>query len=113
MIQGTALPPWLQQILPKWFCDRPAFTEALYAFIVSFVYASVPIIFALYGAAVSAGVPANDFLAFLSWLGHNWWALLMGYIGGGGIAGIRARQANAKANAQQDVPQTPNATGKE
>ena len=51
MNPGSAVPAWLQQILPQFFLDRPAFTEALYTALRSFFFSSIPIFTTLAGIA--------------------------------------------------------------
>jgi len=103
---GSAVPAWLQAILPKWFTDRPAFTEALWAGSVSFVYASAPIFGAIYGVANSQGM-GDTLPHFLAFLHNEWFGILMGYVFGGGVAGIRAKQAASKAAAAPPNPTPP------
>lgn len=100
MSPGTAVPAWLLQILPKWFLDRPAFTEAAYAALVSMTYSTVPIVGAIYGVAVSQG-HGGSLGDFANFIGANWFGLIMGYLFGTGIAGVRGKQAAAKATASE------------
>ena len=102
MTPGTGIPLWLQQILPQSLREKPAFTEAAWAFCVSVVYGTVPIIGTAYGIAVSQGA-ADTIDHFAVFLAKNWFGIVMGYFFGSGIATVRGHQAAVKASAAKDA----------
>jgi hypothetical protein len=94
---GSAMPQWLQEVLPQWFKDRPALTEAAYAFSVSSSHVAITVGAMIYGNAVSAGVQADDVAGVVVYGAHHWLSPLMGLIVGGTIATTRGLQARSKA----------------
>ena len=90
----SALPAALQQVLPKWFLDRPALTEALYAAGVSATYTAISAVSILFGAAAQDG-QVGSFGQFLAYASTHWFGALVGLI----FPAIRGSQAFTKAAA--------------
>lgn len=105
-MNGSAIPAWVQQVLPQWFLDRPAFTEAVYAFILSFALSAGGIISTLYGVAAAQG-KATDIGTFAQFVLANWSGAALGFIFGGGAASYRAKEAGKKAAAASPQIGTP------
>lgn len=59
-MNGTALPAWLLQILPQWFLDRPAFTEATFASFMVLLRGAGTILWALWAAYTVIVPDAKD-----------------------------------------------------
>lgn len=94
----SAVPLWLQQILPKYFLDRPAFTEAAYAFCKA----------GLYGASINIGDAASDaafttFPAFIRWFGTHWFMVAIAAY----LAITRGQEAHAKTTLALTEAKTP------
>ena len=85
---SSAVPAWLQEILPPWFAKRPAFTEAAFATIKSGIYSS--------GILAFAAFQDGNFTTFggtVAWFGAHWWALVLAAI----VAASRGKEAHGKA----------------
>lgn len=100
---GTAIPLWLRELMPPFLRTRPAATEAIYTFIMALHKYSYPIFGALYGVALTQNYPnvIGDH-SFFVWLWNNGNGLILGYVFGGGAAGIQATIAHNKAKAAVD-----------
>lgn len=102
MIQGTAVPKWTSELLPKFFCDRPALTEALWAAFISLQH-STYMVFGLV-AADAMGDGVTTLGAFIAWLPAHWFVPVVGYVIGGYTARQRAKEAGDKAIAAETAP---------
>lgn len=97
---GSAVPSWLVEILPQWFLDRPAFTEAAFAASKAFMHANVIIVTGCYGFALAAG-KGNSIPDFIGYVAANWQGPFLMYIFGGGIAVSNGKNAFQKAGASE------------
>jgi hypothetical protein len=101
MNDASALPAWLQEILPAWFTAHPAFTEAAYAFGYSALLGM--------GIVASGGAQQGAFShgvgPLCDWLSANWWQLITAGI----AAGLRSQRAYSRvvalpANSPKGTP---------
>lgn len=69
----SGVPKWVQEILPQWFLDRPAFTEAVFAAAKSLSF----------GALVWASTA----------YGNKWWGIAAAAI----VVWLRTQEAHGKA----------------
>ena len=92
---GSAVPSWVQELLPPFFAARPALTEAIWAFFASLAHSSYIIIGMVVALAIGDGVTTVD--GFFSWLPAHWFVPVAGYLIGGGTASSSAVHAHNKA----------------
>lgn len=102
MNDGSAIPDWLAQVLPKWFTTRPAFTEAAYAFALSLFHSTGVILAGCYGFATAQG-HADSISDFIAYALANWQGPTLMFVFGGGVAYQRGVTAHAKAKDAAEV----------
>ena len=89
---NSALPQWLREVLPKWWLDRPAFTEMAWAIIVAFSHEFGASALMFYAAADTIG--ADKWPLILTYAQHfNWIPVIASAI----FPALRGRTAFVKA----------------
>lgn len=91
---GTAIPPWLIQIAPKWFIERPDFFEFVYAFFVAFGMGTTNVLYTIWVTWAALTPQAEQTLpAYLGVVGRVWFSIAAPLF----WAYVRGRKAQQKA----------------
>ena len=96
---ASALPTWLQEVLPGWLAARPALTEAIWASVIAWRYGLWSLtIYTLTEAWTDGALGSPAMLG--TWLHATWWHQIIAYgVSTGTIGALRGKSAATKAAA--------------
>lgn len=106
MNPGSAVPAWLQEILPPFFIARPALTEALWAAAVAVVKSAITVLSSLWaGYYALAQLKGFDVTPVGYWhvIQHGWFIAAVPLIWGlvnGRVAQVKSNAAGAAQDAK-------------